>query len=122
MKSKRTGEYFQAEDLIKRELVPQGWNPPHKDAKEKPLKYPIKHTNQIIRKRLNDGSEWLLSYQVWTGLDQAGNYVGISMDLKEMYDDVYPIVKVVPENPRDRDSKMIRQFQRMEHRQVNAAI
>jgi hypothetical protein len=39
VKSKRTGEYFQAEDLIKRDMLPRGWTPSHVDAKGKPLKY-----------------------------------------------------------------------------------
>ena len=52
VKSKRTGEYNQAEDLIKRELVPIDWKPPNTDSKGKPVKYPIKHVSEIIRKRL----------------------------------------------------------------------
>jgi hypothetical protein len=39
VKNKRTGEYFQAEDLIKRDMLPRGWTPSHVDAKGKPLKY-----------------------------------------------------------------------------------
>jgi hypothetical protein len=51
---------------------------------------------------------------MWTGLDFNGNPDSISMDLKEMYDDVYPIVKQVPET-QHKDSKMITKFERMEH-------
>ena len=54
VKSKRTGEYNQAEDLIKRELVPENWQPQHVDKEGKPVKYPIKYVNEIIRKRLVD--------------------------------------------------------------------
>jgi hypothetical protein len=90
---KRTGEFYQAKDLIKRELVPSDWTPPHVDAKRKPLKYPLKHVNEIISKRLADGSEWLVSRQQWWGLDQAGNPVNQSMDDKELCDDILPIYK-----------------------------
>jgi hypothetical protein len=67
--SKSNGEFYQAEGLIKRDLVPPDWKPPHVDVKGKPLKYPIKHTNCIIRIRIADGSEWLKSRQQWYGLD-----------------------------------------------------
>lgn len=43
---KRTGEHCQAEDLIKRELVPESWQPPDLDKKDKPLKYPLEHVNE----------------------------------------------------------------------------
>ena len=33
MKSKRTGEFYLAEDLIRHELVPAYYHPPHLDAK-----------------------------------------------------------------------------------------
>jgi hypothetical protein len=36
-----------------------------------------------------------------------------------MYDDILPIYKMVPENPRQRDTKMLRQFERIEHRLVH---
>jgi hypothetical protein len=97
VKSKRTGEYNQAEDLIKRELVPADWKPPHVDKKGKPVKYPLKSVNEIIRKRLVDGSEWVLSRQEWIGLDQLGNAINISMNDKEMYDDVLPVYTLKPE-------------------------
>jgi hypothetical protein len=94
VKSKRTGDYYQAEDLIKRELVPPEWTPPHVDAKGKPIKYPIKHVNEIFRKRIADGSEWVLSHQMWTSLDEAGNPISISMNQKEMFDNILPIYKL----------------------------
>jgi hypothetical protein len=84
---------------MRRELVSKGWEPPHVDSRGKPLRYPIKNTNQIYRIRKGDGTEWLLTCQWWTGLDVSGNPVSISTDFKEMYDDVFPIVKQVPENP-----------------------
>jgi hypothetical protein len=43
-----------------------------------------------------------------------GNPISISMDDKEKYDDILPIYKLTPENPRD--IKMLRQFERVEHR------
>jgi hypothetical protein len=58
-KVKRIAKFYQAEDLIKRE-----WDPKTVDAKGKPVKYLLKHVNDIIRKRLADGSEWLLSTEV----------------------------------------------------------
>jgi hypothetical protein len=119
VKSKRTGEYNQAEDLIKRELVPEGWQPP-RTVKSKPVKYPLKQVSEIIRKRLVDGSEVLLSRQMWTGLDQVGNEVNISMNDKEKYDDVLPVYTLKPENPKDdprfRDTKMVRVIDRVESR------
>ena len=120
MKSKRTGEYNQAEDLIKRELVPVDWKPPHVDSEGKPVKYPIKYVNEIIRKRLVDGTEWIKSRQEWIGLDQLGNAINISMNDKEMYDDVLPVYTLKPENPKDdprfRDTKMVRIIDRLEQR------
>ena len=35
LKSPRTGQYYQAEDLVKRELVPEDWKPPRTDSKGK---------------------------------------------------------------------------------------
>jgi hypothetical protein len=120
VKSPKTGEYYQAEDLIKRELVPEGWQPPRVDSKGKPAKYPIKSVNEIIRKRLVDGTEWILSRQYWTGLDQLGNEVNISINDKEKYDDVLPVYTLRPENPKDnpryKDTKMISVIDRLEKR------
>jgi hypothetical protein len=120
VKSKRSGEYNQAEELIKRELVPEGWQPPRVDSKGKPVKYPIKVVNEIIRKRLVDGSEWILSRQYWTGLDTTGNEISISMNDKECYDDVLPVYALKPENPKDnpryKDVKMINVIDRLEQR------
>ena len=111
-KSKRIGEFFQAEDLKRREMVPADWQPPHVDeratskSKGKPLKYPLKYVNSIIRLRTAEGSEHLKSRQTWIGLDQAGNPVSKSMDDKELFDDKLPIYKMKPEKPNDRDSKI----------------
>lgn len=120
MRSKRTGEYNQAEDLIKRELVPADWKPPHVDKEGKPVKYPIKSVSEIIRKRLVDGTEWIISRQEWIGLDQLGNAINISMNDKEMYDDVLPVYALKPENPKDdprfKDTKMVSYIQRLEPR------
>lgn len=69
--------FYQVEELIKRELVPPDWTPPHVDSKGRPVKYPIKHVSEIIRKRLVDGSEWILSRQFWTALNQVGNAISI---------------------------------------------
>jgi hypothetical protein len=57
---------------------------------------------------------------MWTGLDQVGNEVNISMNDKEKYDDVLPVYTLKPENPKDdprfRDTKMIRVIDRLESR------
>jgi hypothetical protein len=120
VKSKKTGEYYQAEDLIRRELVPENWTPPNKDKEGKPLKYPLKSVNEIIRKRLVDGTEWILSRQEWIGLDQLGNAINISMIDKECFDDALPIRVQKPENPKDdprfKDTKMILMIDRLEPR------
>jgi hypothetical protein len=108
--------FYQADELIKRELVPPDWTPPHVDSRGKPLKYPVKHTNEIFRIRIADGSEWLMSRQMWWGLDQAGNPVNQSMNDKEWFDEILPIYTLKPENPRQRDSKMIREVTSIEHR------
>jgi hypothetical protein len=119
VKSKRTGEYNQAEDLIKRELVPDNWKP-STDSEGKPVKYPVITVNQIIRKRLVDGSEWLLSCQEWIALDAAGNEVNLSMNYKECFDDVLPKYALKPENPKDdprfKDTKMVNVIDRVEKR------
>jgi hypothetical protein len=57
VKSKRTGDYYQADELIKREMVPPDWKPPHTDAEGRALKYPVKYVNSITRKRIADGTE-----------------------------------------------------------------
>jgi hypothetical protein len=119
VKSSRSGDYYQAQTLIEREFAPSDWKAPHVDKKGRPRTYPIKNVNTIIRKRIADGSEWLLSRQWWTALDAAGNPISISMDDKEMYDDILPIYKQVYENPKSRDSKILRQFDRIEHRLVH---
>jgi hypothetical protein len=116
VKSKRSGDYYQAEELLNRELVPKNWQPPHVDSKGKPLRYPVKQTNSIIRKRLADGTEWLLSRQQWWGLDQAGNPINQTMDDKECFDDILPIYKLKPKDPKQRDSEMIRELDHIEHR------
>jgi hypothetical protein len=72
VKSNWTGEYYQAEDLIKRDMASK-WTPPHIDAEGKPLTYPLKYVNGIYRVRIGDGSEWLMSTQEWWGRDVFGN-------------------------------------------------
>ena len=91
VRSKRTGEFYQADTLIKAELVPPDWLPPHLDSRGKPVKYPLKHVNSIIRLRAIDGNEYLKSRQQWWGLDQAGNTINQTFDDKETYDDIFPI-------------------------------
>jgi hypothetical protein len=120
VRNKRTGEYYQADDLLKREMVPENWTPPDVDKKGKPLRYPIKHVNEIIRKRLADGSEWIITRQMWRGLDQTGTIIDISMNDKEMYDDPRPYYETVAENPKDdirfRDTKTKNVVDRLEQR------
>jgi hypothetical protein len=115
VKSKRTGDFYQAEELIRRELVPNDWRPPHVDANSKPKTYPLKQTTALIRVRANDG-EWILSRQEYVGMDLAGNPVNISVVDPEMYDDILPIYSVKPEKPGDRDTKYIREVINIEHR------
>jgi hypothetical protein len=107
VKSKRTGEYYQAQELINRNFVPPDWQPPHIDKDGKPVEYPLKYVNSIIRRRLSDGSEWLTSRQQWWGLDEAGNPINQTFDDTEAYNDILPTYKLRPENPKERDSKMI---------------
>jgi hypothetical protein len=57
-----------------------------------------------------------MSRQMWTGLDQSGNHISKSFNDKEWFDDILPIYTVKPENPRQRDSKMIREVTNIEHR------
>jgi hypothetical protein len=57
-----------------------------------------------------------MSCQFWTGLDQSGNPISKSFNDKEWFDDILPIYTVKPENPRQRDSKMIREVTSIEHR------
>jgi hypothetical protein len=116
--SKRNGQFWQAEDLIKREMVPPDWQSPYTDMNDKPIKvkYPVKCTKVIYRIRLKDNTEWITSTQEWWGLDEAGNLVNQSMDQKEKYDAIFPIYKLKPENPKQRDSKMIREVSDMGHK------
>ena len=39
-------------------MVPADYQPLHTDAKGKPVIYPLKTVNGIIRKRIADGSEY----------------------------------------------------------------
>ena len=68
VRSKRTGEYYQANELIRRDLVPKKWTPPHINEKGEPLEYPVKYVTGIYRVRIADMSEWLMSTQEWYGL------------------------------------------------------
>ena len=55
-------------------------------------------------------------YQEWWGLDEAGNLVNQTMDQKEKYDAILPIYKLKPENPKQRDSKIIREVADIGHK------
>jgi hypothetical protein len=116
VKSKRTGDFYQADELVRRELVPGDWRPPHVDSQGKPLTYPVKNTNTIIRIRASDNTEWIKTRQFWYGLDLAGNPAPIAMDDQELYDDILPIYNVRPEKPGDRDTKYVREVINIEHR------
>jgi hypothetical protein len=107
VKSKKTGEYYQAEDLIKRDYVSSKWTPPHVDGEGKPLTYPLKYVNGIFRVRTADMSEWLMSTQEWWGLDVFGNARSLSMNYKERYDDIRPVYTNKAKNPKERDSEMV---------------
>jgi|GEM_PF-697304 hypothetical protein len=115
VKSKRTGSFYQAEDLIKRELVPEDWQPRTK-VNGTPVQYPLKTVNEIYRIRLVDGSEWLKSRQMWKGLDTAGNEIDLAMNDKKMYDCGRPQYSRKPEDPKDksRDAKLVQTIDRVE--------
>ncbi|MGI0002460.1 MAG: hypothetical protein ACRD42_05215 [Nitrososphaeraceae archaeon] len=117
VKSPKTGDFNQAEDLIRRESVTADWTPP-RTSKGKAVKYPIHETSELIRKRLVDGTEWLLSRQMWYGLDSLGNEVNISMNDKEKYDETRPQYVLRPEdpkaNPQLKNTKMVRTIDRLE--------
>ena len=108
-------------------MVPADYEPPYTDAKGKPVIYPLKTVNGIIRKRIADGSEWLLSTQEWIAIDRSGNPLNLSMDLKECFDDILPIVNYRKKEPDpkirsitdkdiDGDSEMIREVKNIQHR------
>ena len=61
-------------------------------------------------------------YPRMDSFDSAGNPLNISMDNKECYDDILPIYKMKPENPRDRESEMIRELNHIEPEQVTLTI
>jgi hypothetical protein len=107
VKSKRTGEYYQANELIRRDMVSSKWTPPHVNEKGEPLEYPLKYVTGIYRVRIADMSEWLLSTETWYGLDVYGNSLNISMDFKQRYDDIRPVYANKAKNPKDRDPEMI---------------
>lgn len=124
VKSPRTGEYYQADYLIQKDMVntkpdpklkKPAWTPPHVDAEGKPLQYPLKYVNGIYRVRIADGSEWLLSTQEWIALSRDGNAVNLSMNYKERYDDIRPIYTSKPKT-RERDSEMIMEITSIEHK------
>ena len=108
-------------------MVPADYQPPHTDAKGKPDIYLLKTVNGIIRKRIADGSEWLLSTQEWIAIDGSGNPLNLSMDLKECFDDILPIVNYRKKEPDPKirsitdkdiggDSEMIREVKNIQHR------
>ena len=95
-------------------MVPQDWEPRTKTGGKAAAKYPIKTVNEIYRIRLADDSEWLKSRQMWKGLDKAGNEIDISMNDKEMYDSARAMYVLKAENPKDRDSPIIRTVDRVD--------
>jgi hypothetical protein len=115
VKSARTNEFYQADELLRREMVPSDWKSPHVDKEGKSLTYPVKHTTEIFRIKTSNG-EFVKSRQQWYGLDMNGNPLNISMDDKEMFDDILPIYTVKEERPGFKDTKMIREVANIEHR------
>src|SRR5215208_2921843 len=75
--NQHTGDFLQPETLKLAGLVP--------DTYENNKKYPIKTLNALIRLRTVDGKEWILSRQMWTGLDRLGNEISKAMEDKEMW-------------------------------------
>ena len=78
VRSRRNGEYYQANELIRRDLVSKKWTPPHIDENQKPLEYPLKYVTGIYRVRTADMSEWLITTETRWGLDVFGNALNIS--------------------------------------------
>jgi hypothetical protein len=115
-RSKRTGEYYQANELLRRDMVSSKWTPPHVDEKGEPLKYPLKYVNSIYRVRTADMSEWLMSTQTWYGIDVFGNALNISMDFKERYDDIRPFYTNKAKNLKERDPEMTLEVTSIGHR------
>jgi hypothetical protein len=69
-----TGTYYQTADLP---VAYRKFDPGRK--------YPIRQVLQIIRRKRNDGTEWLKSRGRIVGLDRAGNEVEHSFTDPEMY-------------------------------------
>ena len=115
VRSKRTGEYYQANELIRRDLVSKKWTPPHINEKQEPLEYPLKYVTGIYRVRIADMSEWLMSTQTWWGLDVFGNALNISMDFKERFDSITPVYTNRAKNPKERDSEMELEITSIKH-------
>jgi hypothetical protein len=115
VRSKRTGEYYQANELIRRDLVAKKWTPPHIDENQKPLEYPLKYVTAIYRVRTADMSEWLMTTQTWYGLDVFGNVLNISMDFKERFDSITPVYANKLKNPKDRESEMVLEITSIRH-------
>jgi hypothetical protein len=121
VKSQRNGgEYLQAEDLIKRELVPENWTPPRVDSKGKAVKYPYKEIWEIYRIKAVNSSEWMKSRFMIYGLDSLGNELNLAVLDSEMFNEVIPVYDLKPENPKDnprfKDTKMVRVIDRVETR------
>ena len=116
VKSKRTGEFFQADYLLQKDMLDKKWTPPHVDAEGKPLTYPLKYVNGIYRVPIADGTEWLLSTQEWIALSGDGNPVNLSMNYKERYDDIRPVYTSKPKNPKERDTEMIMEISSIQHK------
>jgi hypothetical protein len=114
VKSKRTGEYHQAEYLKNKDIVSPKWTLPHVDGEGRPLEYPLKYVNGIFRVRIADGTEWLKSTQEWWGLDSAGNALNLSMNYKECFDEIRPFYTSKPKT-RERDAEMILEITSIEH-------
>lgn len=75
--NENTGEFIQPEQLKALGLV----SPDYNNTK----KYPVKSLNALIRIKTTDDKEWLLSRQMWIGLDRLGNDAPLSMDDKELW-------------------------------------
>ena len=114
VKSPRDGEYFQAETLQRRELVTADWKPPRVDSKGKAIKYPYKEIWEIFRIKAVDSSEWMKTRFMMYALDSLGNELSLAILDSEMFQQVRPIYTEKPENPKARDSKMVRVLDRVE--------
>lgn len=70
--------------------------------------YPLQFTDQILRVKLPNNSEWLKSRSTLIGLDRLGNEVGLSITDPEIYERPILTYEYVHSDPTDTTSKLVR--------------